>query len=220
MGLIISGSGIGGLIFSPVIRILLTSIGPRWTLRTLSLLNLIVAFPIAIAASPSRFVGQRPTHISLRLAIKPAFLFGVGAAFLQAGGNGLPMTFVAEYTIALGYAAKFGATLLAVFNGVTFVSRIFTGFAADRFGRQNTLILTVLLCVIFVLGFWLGSTASDGNKTLWIFFIVFYGVAGGGYNALFSTVSHESSPFKICNMLYIYTYRLWRRYLGYTYMLV
>ena len=124
--------------------------------------------------------------------MKPSFLLSVGAAFLQAGGNGLPLTFLPEYSVALGYSAGFGATLLAVSNGINSVSRIMTGYAGDKCGRQNTLILTVILCVISVLGFWLGSATTGGNKILWILFVVFYGAAGGGYNALFPTVSFAS----------------------------
>jgi MFS family permease len=180
MGLILSGSGIGGLVFSPIIRALLSIIGPRWTLRALAFLVLVISMPIAVTASPSRFVGRRPTHINLKLAMKPAFLFSVGAGFLQAGGNGIPLTFLSEYSVALGYSAGFGATLLAVSNGVNSVSRVMTGFAGDKFGRQNTLILTVMLCVISVLGFWLSSTGNGGSKMLWILFVVFYGIAGGG----------------------------------------
>ncbi|KAM0136015.1 hypothetical protein ACHAO1_004844 [Botrytis cinerea] len=191
MGFILSGAGIGGLIFSPLIRFLLTSIGPRWTLRLLSFLVLIIALPIAVTAAPSRFIGRRQTHVDLKLAVKPAFIFSVGAGFLQAGGNGLPLTFLAEYSVALGYTSAFGATLLAVSNGINSISRVMTGFAGDRFGRQNTLILTVILCVISVLGFWLGSTTANGNKALWLLFVIFYGVAGGGYNALFPTTVAE-----------------------------
>ena len=188
MGFILSGAGIGGLVFSPLIRALISSIGPRWTLRALALLVLVLSLPIAATAAPSRFVGRRPTHIDIKLAMKPSFLFSVGAGFLQAGGNGLPLTFLAEYSVVLGYSAGFGATLLAVSNGVNSISRVMIGFAGDRFGRQNTLILTVVLCVISVLGFWLGSV-SGGNKVLWIVFVVLYGITGGGYNALFPTVS-------------------------------
>lgn len=188
MGFILSGAGVGGLVFSPIMRALLSAIGPRWTLRTLAFLVLLISLPIAVTAAPSRFVGRRPTHININLAMKPSFLFSVGAGFLQAGGNGLPLTFLSEYSVALGYSAGFGATLLAVSNGVNSVSRIITGFAGDRFGRQNTLILTVVLCVISVLGFWLGSV-SGGSKVLWIVFVVLYGITGGGYNALFPTVS-------------------------------
>jgi MFS family permease len=192
MGFILSGSGIGGLVFSPTIRTLISSIGPRWTLRALAFLVLVISLPIAVTAAPSRFVGRRPTHIDIKLATKPSFLLSVGAGFLQAGGNGLPLTFLAEYSVVLGYSAGFGATLLAVSNGVNSVSRVMTGFAGDRFGRQNTLILTVVLCVVSVLGFWLGSV-SGGSKILWVVFVVLYGVTGSGYNALFPTVSANTS---------------------------
>lgn len=206
MGFILSGAGIGGLIFSPLIRFLLTSIGPRWTLRLLSFLVLIIALPIAVTAAPSRFIGRRQTHVDLKLAVKPAFIFSVGAGFLQAGGNGLPLTFLAEYSVALGYTSAFGATLLAVSNGINSISRVMTGFAGDRFGRQNTLILTVILCVISVLGFWLGSTTANGNKALWLLFVIFYGVAGGGYNALFPTVCHFFSTSVHFSLLSLLTY--------------
>ena len=189
MGFILSGAGIGGLLFSPLIRALITAVGPRWSLRFLCLLNLFISLPIAVTASPSRFMGRRRTHVDLKLALRPAFLFSVGAAFLQAGGNGLPLTFLPEYSVALGYSAGFGATLLAVSNGVNSVSRVITGYIGDRLGRQNTLILTVTLSMASVLGFWLSSTAAGGNRILWLLFVVFYGAAGAGYNALFPTVS-------------------------------
>jgi len=190
-----SGAGIGGLIFSPIIRVLLTHFGPRWTLRFLAFLNLLISLPIATTAAPSRFIGRRPTHIDIKLALKPSFLFSVAAGFLQAGGNGLPLTFLAEYSVAVGYSASFGATLLAVNNGVNSVSRVITGWVGDKVGRQNTLIVTVLLSVVSVLGFWLGSAMQGGNKILWVLFVIVYGVAGGGYNALFPTVRHALPNF-------------------------
>src|SRR5208282_3487876 len=56
---------------------------------------------------------------------------------------------------------------------------------------QNTLILTVICSSITVVAFWLSSTAGDGDQTLWIMFVVFYSMAGGGYNALFPTTVVE-----------------------------
>lgn len=190
MGIILSGAGIGGLVFSPVIRALLEGVGPRWTLRALALIVLVISTPIVAFAYPSRFIGRRPTHIDMKLALKPAFLLSVGAGFLQAGGNGLPLTFLAEYSVTLGYTASFGAVLLAMSSGINTISRVLMGFAGDRFGRQNTLIFTVCLSVLAVAGLWLGSTMSGGSKLLWILFVVIYGIAGGGYSALFpSTIA-------------------------------
>jgi len=190
MGFVLSGAGIGGLVLSPIIRILIAKISIRWTLRFLCFFNLLVSLPIALTAAPSRFTSRRVTHIDISLAKKPAFILSTVAAFLQAGGNLVPLTFLSEFSTALGYSAGFGAILLAINNGVNSGSRILTGVAGDRFGRQNTLILTVVGSAITVCGFWLGS-ALNGSKPLWLLFVVFYGIFAGGYNALFPTTIAE-----------------------------
>lgn len=192
MGIILSGAGIGGLVMSPSIRALITAIGPRWTLRFLAIMNLVISLPIAVTAAPSRFVGRRKTHLDLKLALKPAFILSVLGAFLQAGGNGLPLTFISDYSVAVGYSASFGATLLALNNGVNSVSRIAMGWTGDRFGRQNTLILTTGLCAVLIASLWLSSASkASGDKSLWVAFVITYGFAAGGYHALFPTTVAE-----------------------------
>jgi len=51
----------------------------------------------------------------------------------------------------------------------------------------------VTFSLVSTLAFWLSSTIlpSHPAKGLWLAFIVFYGVAGGGYNALFPTMVAE-----------------------------
>jgi len=193
MGVILSGAGIGGLIMAPSIRALLTAIGPRWTLRFMAFLNLVISLPIAVTAAPSRFVGRRKTHLDWNLAKKPAFVLSAAAAFLTAGGNGVPMTFIADYSITVGYSASFGATLLALNNGINSISRIGMGWTGDRFGRQNTVILTVSLCALLIVTLWLSSVATSlaAQQALWIAFVASYGFASGGYNALFPTTIAE-----------------------------
>lgn len=117
-------------------------------------------------------------------------MLSVVAALLQSSGNLVPLTFLSEFSVALGYSATTGAALIAVNNGVNSASRILTGVAGDRFGRQNTLILTVLGSAAAVCGFWLSSVLA-GSKALWILFVVFYGIWAGGYNALFPTTIAE-----------------------------
>lgn len=190
MGIILSGAGVGGLVFAPLVRYLLAQLSIRWTLRALSLITLVVSLPIALTVSPSRFTTRRPTHIDLSLAKKPTLWLATVAAFLQSGGYPVPLTFLSEFSIVLGYSASFGAVLLAINNGVNSASRILTGALGDRFGRQNTLIATVLMSAISVMAFWLGS-ATSGSRTLWILFVISYGFAAGGYNALFPTTVAE-----------------------------
>jgi len=62
-----------------------------------------------------------------------------------------------------------------------------TGYAGDRLGRQNTLILTLLLAASSVFAFWLSSvlvTSTSSSFSLWLAFIVLYSVSAGGYYAL------------------------------------
>lgn len=72
-----------------------------------------------------------------------------------------------------------GAALLAINNAVNTVSRIGMGFVADKFGRQNTLVLSVLGSAITVVAFWLSSAHAD-DMALWITFVVTYGMFAGG----------------------------------------
>ncbi|KAK0706027.1 major facilitator superfamily domain-containing protein [Lasiosphaeria miniovina] len=197
-----AGGGTGGLIFSPVIRALLSSVGGRWTLRIYAAFNLVAGLPIAWAVPKSRFAAastaegpeRRNTHVSRALASRATFIFSAVAAFLQAAGAQLPLSFIPSYTVVLGLDASKGATLLAASNAINAVSRILTGYAGDRFGRQNTLVLTLLLAATSVFAFWLSSllaTTSSASLPLWLAFIVLYSFSAGGYYGLFPALIAE-----------------------------
>lgn len=199
----LAGGGAGGLALSPLIRSLLTSVGGRWTLRIYALINLVGGLPVAWAVPRSRFAApstpssvedgtleRRNTHVSRVLAIRATFVFSAIAAFLQAAGAQLPLAFIPSYTVILGLGTSRGANLLAASNAINAVSRVLTGYAGDRLGRQNTLVLTLLLAAVSVFAFWLTSvTRSDTG--LWMAFIVLYSFAGGGYYALFPALIAE-----------------------------
>ena len=128
-------------------------------------------------------------------------MFSAVAAFLQAAGAQLPLAFIPSYTAELGLGAARGATLLAVSNAVNAVSRVLTGYAGDRLGRQNTLVLTLLLAAASVFALWLssaltGSAAGVGPESslsgsLWLAFVALYSISAGGYYALFPALIAE-----------------------------
>ena len=204
-----------------MIQALLSAVGGRWTLRIYGAFNLAAGLPIAWAVPRSRFAGgaaasgsgttsaaegaaeQPNTHVSRALASRATFLFSAVAAFLQAAGAQLPLSFIPSYTAVLGLGAARGATLLAASNAVNAVSRVLTGYAGDRFGRQNTLVLTLLLAAASVFALWLssalsgggaavdGGSASSSSTSLWFAFIALYSVSAGGYYALFPALIAE-----------------------------
>ncbi|KAL9618535.1 MAG: hypothetical protein Q9160_006791 [Pyrenula sp. 1 TL-2023] len=180
MGIILSGAGVGGLLYAPVTRVLLSRLGIRWTLRTLGLSSFAIALPIALSVRPSRSTVRRPTLVNVSLAKKPTFILQALAAMAQAAGNLVPLTFLPDFSTRLGYTAAFGAALLAINNGINSVSRILMGFIAD-----------------VVVALWLGAAADDG-KTLWIIFVVAYGIFAGEMSR---KVSQPSGKKAFCDSL-------------------
>lgn len=204
MGFILSGAGIGGLIYAPITRALLSQIGVRWTLRVLGLSSFTIALPIALSARPSRSAVRRPTLVNVSLAKKPTFILQAVAAMAQAAGNLVPLTFLPDFSTRLGYTAAFAAILLAINNGINSVSRIIMGAIADVAGRQNTLVMSVLGSAVVVIAFWLGAAAGN-EKDLWITFVIAYGIFAGGkhLNLFFVSMSLSSfeaveSPLQLC----------------------
>ncbi|OCT53340.1 Major Facilitator Superfamily protein [Cladophialophora carrionii] len=190
MGFILSGAGVGGLVYAPAARALLAKLGAAWTLRVFGLVNFAICIPVVLGTPPSRSLSKRPTLVDIRLAKRPTFILQAIAAMAQAAGNLVPITFLPEFSTRLGYTAAFGAALLAINNAVNTVSRIAMGFIADVAGRQNTLVLSVLGSAVSVVAFWLSSAYGDDMR-LWITFVVTYGLFAGGYNSLFPTTVIE-----------------------------
>ncbi|RYP81551.1 hypothetical protein DL769_001959 [Monosporascus sp. CRB-8-3] len=119
-------------------------------------------------------------------------LAGGGTGGLAAGAQ-LPLSFIPSYTVVLGLTASKGASLLAASNAVNTISRVLTGYAGDRFGRQNTLILTLFLAACSVFAFWLTSvlTTTSSSLSFWLAFIALYSFSAGGCYALFPALIAE-----------------------------
>ncbi|OAA65481.1 Major facilitator superfamily domain, general substrate transporter [Niveomyces insectorum RCEF 264] len=148
----------------------------------------------AAAATIASLSARRPrTRLSPALLATPAFLFAVAAAFFQAAGGTLPLTFVPSYSVSLGLSAGTGATLLAVANAVNAVARVAAGYAGDRLGRLNVLVVSLAVAAAAVAALWgLSVAAAAANNVdnthsthLWLAFVVLYSIAAGGYYALF-----------------------------------
>jgi len=63
----------------------------------------------------------------------------------RTAGAQLPLPFIPSYTVVLGLTTFKGANLLATNNTINAASRVLTDYAGERLGRQNTLVLTLLL---------------------------------------------------------------------------
>ncbi|KAH9031845.1 monocarboxylate transporter [Lactarius hengduanensis] len=185
MGIALSGSGAGGLVFAPVTQALIDRLGASMALRILGVWNFVVLIPVSFVIR--RPPGYSPVRPSFALAKKGTFILQLFTAFLQAAGNIIPLYYLPLYsTTVLGFSARTASMLLAVNNAANSVARVTTGLLADYVGRQNTMIACVCFSGITVLTLWL-----DAERGRFLAFVVLYGIGSGGYSALLPTTIAE-----------------------------
>lgn len=104
------------------------------------------------------------------------FALTTAGVFFVEWGLFIPLAYISSYALANGISPTLSYQLLAVVNAGSFFGRWVPGYIADRLGRFNTMIATVLLCLLSVLAIWL--TAGGSIARLCVFGILF-GFASG-----------------------------------------
>ncbi len=80
MGIVLAGSGVGGLVLSPVFHILLTRLGIRWALRVLGIWNFVLGIPISSVLTKKHGVAAGATgrtRVSMALVKRGTFILQV-----------------------------------------------------------------------------------------------------------------------------------------------
>ncbi|KAH7308635.1 major facilitator superfamily domain-containing protein [Stachybotrys elegans] len=207
MGIILAGTGIGGLVWAPVLKALISGFGYRNSLRISGAVSSIL---IAMCSTSITWEAQTQTRIHMENASREARLNGIfmvplldwriaksrkfiahglGAMF-QAAAYYTPVFFFASYARTLGYSDAAGANFIALSNACNAIGKIVIGFGADRMGRVNALSVTTLVSAAITVGFWLPSTVygtSNTSRDLFIAFTVLYGLFASAYVSLFPT---------------------------------
>ncbi|KAL1852681.1 hypothetical protein Plec18170_005815 [Paecilomyces lecythidis] len=207
MGIILSGTGVGGLVWAPALDACINSLGFRNTLRltggiSFALVSLASAAMAWEPASKARIDTENAARTSradgilnvplvdIRVAKTRKFLAQAVGAIFQSAAYYTPVFFFASYAQTLGYSGTAGANFIALSNACNAIGKIVIGHAADRMGRLNTLFLTTLLSAISAIAFWLPSTIGNSTSTsqgLFITFTITYGIFASAYVSLFPT---------------------------------
>lgn len=87
-----------------------------------------------------------------------------------------PISYLTDYALASGISSAYSYDLIAVLNAGSIFGRWLPGYCADKLGRFNTMIVTVLLCIVATFGLWL---PAHGNVALVTVYAVVFGFASG-----------------------------------------
>ncbi len=198
-GIIVSALGFGGVIFTPIARALIGSVGELQTFMWLGIIFIVVtvigSFFIInppVGFKPEGFVPKKSKSnliqqdfTSLEMIKTPQFYI-VTVTFLLACMAGLMMIgFTAPIAIAKGLTAEVAATgvmTIALFNAF---GRVFWGWLSDKIGRKNTLLLLLLITA----GVILLVNMADGLMLLVLIAVI--GFSYGGFLGVFPVLTAE-----------------------------
>ena len=191
-----SGNYLAGTLWPPLLQWAISAQGWRWTMIAIGIVCLATLLPLAFlmrvrAPVDAASAGARPVSRFGALDVPQNVLFvllaiaGVACCVAMS----MPQVHIVAYCADLGYGAARGAEMLSVMLGLGIVSRIASGFIADRIGALSALLLgsTLQGVALFLYLFF------DGMASLYVISGLF-GLFQGGIVPMYAVIVREYFP--------------------------
>ena len=197
VAIIASGNYLSGVVWSPLIGIMLSSFTWRDIYLSIAIVLPTVVIPLAflllnkttkIKSDTENDFYAHNTKLVKISGGRLQFLLGmagIGCCIAMA----MPQVHIVAYCVGLGFGATIGASMLSVMLASGIISRIMFGFCADRIGSLNTLILSSALQMISLIFF----IPFDGMISLFVVSAIF-GLSQGGIVPSYALVARHFLP--------------------------
>ena len=196
-----SGNYVAGTIWPPIVQHFVQTIGWRQTHLGIGVLCAITMVPLALALrrrTPEHHAAtQHAMRAPMSLGISPGTLqmaLAV-AGFCCCVAMSMPQVHIVAYCGDLGYGVTRGAEMLSLMLGLGIISRVGSGFIADRIGGLPTLLIGSvgqMLALLLYLGF-------TGLMPLYAISALF-GLVQGGLIPSYAIVIREYMPAREAGM--------------------
>jgi len=142
----------------------------------------------ALAAQPAALAfGQQSTGLSPTALQILLVIAGLGCCVAMS----MPQVHIVAYCVDLGYGIAPGADMIALMTGAGVVSRLVSGFLADKIGGVRTLLIgSVLQCAALFL-----YIPFNGLASLYLVSLIF-GLSQGGIVPSYAVIVREYLPAK------------------------
>ncbi|MER8484805.1 MFS transporter [Mesorhizobium sp. M1322] len=192
-----AGNYLAGAIWPLAMPYVMQAEGWRFTYAAIGVVCLATMVPLILllrrgvprAAAPGS-PGSRPVQpISLSPAALQVLLVVAGLGCCVA--MSMPQVHIVAYCIDLGYGVARGADMLSIMLAAGVVSRLASGFLADRIGGVKTLLIGSVLQALSLLFY----IPFDGLASLYVVSLVF-GLSQGGIVPCYAIIVREYMPAK------------------------
>ena len=196
IAVVASGNYLAGTVWPPILQYAIETIGWRQAYSAIGLFCVVTMLPLILALrrraavdtgnAPVSFRPTRgPMPASPRVLQTLLVLAGVACCVAMS----MPQVHIVAYCGDLGYGTARGAEMLSVMLGTGVISRLASGFIADRIGGVGTLILgSTLQCAALFL-----YLPFDGLVSLYIVSALF-GLSQGGIVPSYALIVREYFP--------------------------
>jgi MFS family permease len=191
-----SGNYIAGAIWPPVVELMIRELGWRTTYSSAALLCVVGMIPLALTLRR-----RAPDHATAAVPVAQRSLAALGlspnglqALLIVAGlscciAMSMPQVHIVAYCTDKGFGAARGAEMLSLMLGFGIVSRIGSGWLADRVGGAMTLLLGSTLQAVALLFYLM----ADSVVSLYIVSALF-GLFQGGIVPSYAIIVREYFP--------------------------
>ncbi|SEC88469.1 Sugar phosphate permease [Bradyrhizobium erythrophlei] len=191
-----SGNYVGGTVWPPLVNFGMQSVGWRTTHIAIGIftaiamaLALVVLRLLMGAATRRSHVNAAPPRVDMRLSTNALTAILSLASISCCVAMSMPQVHIVAYCGDLGYGVARGAEMLSLMLGFGIISRIGSGFLADRIGGIRTLLIGSIAqgaALLFYLFF-------DGLTSLYIISAMF-GLFQGGIVPSYAIIVREAMP--------------------------
>jgi MFS family permease len=198
VALVSCGNYLAGAIWPPIIQYFFDTVGWRTTYIGFGIFSVVAMLPLALMLR-----GRPPAHsVTVTVSDKrPLAMTTTGLTSNQlqlmlsiAGvaccvAMSMPQVHIVAYCADLGYGAALGAQMLAIMLGLGLVSRLATGWIADKVGGLKALLIGVSLQGLALILF----IPFDGLLSLFLISALF-GLVQGGIVPAYAIIVREYFP--------------------------
>lgn len=196
IAIVSSGNYLSGAIWPPLLTWGMETIGWRFAYMGIAAICVVTMLPLSLALTRRASTEDAGSALGAnggrgRSSVSPRTIqiLLIVAGFACCVAMSMPQVHIVAYCGDLGYGVARGAEMLSLMLGLGVVSRLASGFIADRFGGVKTLILgSMLQCLalLFYLPF-------DGLTSLYVVSALF-GLAQGGIVPSYAVIVREYFP--------------------------
>ncbi|RDW56590.1 MFS transporter-9 [Coleophoma crateriformis] len=198
LGIVTSGSSLGGVIFPFFVAQLIPQVGFNGTVRYTALfigILLLIACCLVNSRMPRKPFPKDLLWFDFKLFADKSFALYTIGAFLVMWGLWAPFDYLPSMAQKAGFSPSLSIYLISILNAASVPGRILPGHLADKFGYFNTMTIVCLLAGISIIALWIPFDYSPSHAGIIIFAAV-YGFLSGAFISLIMPCAAKSGSLQ------------------------